>query len=73
MNNPRYVFVVFKDTQNADSILYNNSRFINFKDNDNYIKSLQLVVDNVRYPIKPILIKIVQVRTFTLLLIDLKE
>ena len=56
MNNPRYVFVVFKDTANADSILHNNSKFINHKDDDNYIKSLQLVVDNVRYPIEPIVI-----------------
>ena len=56
MNNPRYVFVVFKDTANADSILHNNSKFINRKDDDNYIKSLQLVVDNIRYPIEPIVI-----------------
>ena len=56
MNNPRFVFVVFKDTANTDSILHNNSKFINYKDADNYIKSLQLVVDNVRYPIEPIMI-----------------
>ena len=56
MNNPRYVFVVFKDTANTESILHNNSKFINHKDADNYIKSLQLVVDNVRYPIEPIVI-----------------
>ena len=56
MNNPRFLFIVFKDTANLDNILHNNSKFVNYKDNDNYIKSLQLVVDNVRYPIEPILI-----------------
>ena len=56
MNNPRFLFIVFKDRANLDNILHNNSKFVNYKDNDNYIKSLQLVVDNVRYPIEPILI-----------------
>ena len=65
MNNPRCVFVVFKDTANTDSILHNNSKFINRKDDDNYIKSLQLVVDNVTYPIEPRLMT-GQVETFTL-------
>ena len=28
MNNPRFVFIVFKGTRNAESILHNNSKFI---------------------------------------------
>ena len=30
MNNPRFVFVVFKDTTTADNILHNNSKFVSF-------------------------------------------
>ena len=55
MNNPRFVFIAFKDNTNADNILHNNSKFISFGTaNDHFIKSLQLLVDNVRYPIEPI-------------------
>ena len=55
MNNPRFLFVVFKDVENADSILHNNSKFVSFREgNDNFIKSIQLIVDGVRYPINPI-------------------
>ena len=55
MNNPRFVFIVFKDTTNPDSILHNKSKFISFGgENDQFIKSLQLHVDNIRYPNEPI-------------------
>ena len=54
MNNPRYVFVAFKDTATADSILQNNSKFVNSGAAGHSIKTLQLQVDNVRYPIEPI-------------------
>ena len=51
LNNPRFVFIDFKDTTNADSILHNNSNFISFGGGNNQlIKSLQLHVDNIRYP-----------------------
>ena len=53
MNTSRFVFIVFKDMINADSISHNNSKFISFgAGNDQFIKSLQLNVDNVRYPIE---------------------
>ena len=55
MNNPRFVFIAFKDNTNADSILRNNSKFVSFgAADDHFIKSLQLIIDNVRYPIEPI-------------------
>ena len=56
MNNPRYVFIVFKDTTNANSILHNNSKFVNYGTAEHFIKYIQLIVDNVRYPIVPIII-----------------
>jgi len=56
MNNPRYLFVVFQDTTAADDILQNNSKFVSYKDGTNYIKNLQLHVDNVRYPVEPIIV-----------------
>ena len=50
--------IAFKDTTNKDftnSILHNNSKFVSFGAGSNhFIKSLHLVVDNVRYPIDPI-------------------
>ena len=55
INNPRYIFIVFKYITNADSISHNSSKFISFGEgNDQFIKSLQLHVENVRYPIEPI-------------------
>ena len=55
MNNPRFVFIAFKDTTNENSILLNNSKFVSFgAGNNHFKKSLQLFVGNVRYPIDPI-------------------
>ena len=54
MNNPRFLFIAFKDTTNADNIEHNNSKFVSFGAGNNFIKSLQLLVDNVRYPIEPV-------------------
>ena len=48
MNNPRFVFIVFKDMKNADRILHNNSKFISFGEgNDLFIKSLQLHIIHI--------------------------
>ena len=52
-NNPRYIILGFKDPAIANNILHNNSKFINFKGN-NKIKSIQILVDNVRYPLNKI-------------------
>ena len=46
MNNPRFLFIAFKDS--ADSIEHNNSKFVSFGAGNNFIKSLQLLVDNVK-------------------------
>ena len=54
-NNPRYVTIHFKDTQIADNILQNNSQYVVYRDNNNHIRSVQLIVDNVRYPIDPMI------------------
>ena len=53
--HPRFAFIAFKDTKNGDSILHDNSKFISFgAGNNDFIRSLQFFVANVRYPIDPI-------------------
>ena len=48
----RFVFIDFSDTTNEDNILRNNAKFVSFgTGNNHFIKSLQLFVDNLRYPI----------------------
>ena len=75
MNNPRCVFIVFKDTTNVDSLLHNNSKFISFGGgNDQFIKSLQLHVDNVRLNLLELIkVHMTQRETFIVLLIYMKE
>ena len=54
-NNPRFLFLIFKKSGNP-SILENSHRFLSHIDNDNFLKDIQVLIDNKRYPQDPVLI-----------------